>query len=140
MHAHFRDYNTAYANALNEQMLLNLARLENGHPAYYLAIGAIDDRLTVSGSATVGSTGTYTDQHTTVGNSPLTSGPLGFPGRVFTALFSDVFGYNASGTVTETRNPEFQFIPLNNEEVSEQVLKPISTDVFSRALPAGISH
>jgi hypothetical protein len=130
MHAHFRDYNTAYADALNEQMLLNLARLENGHPAYYLAIGAIDDRLTVSGSATVGGTGTYTDQHTTVGNSPLTSGPLGFPGQALTALFSDVFGYNASGTVMETRNPEFQFIPLNNEEVSEQVLKPISTDVF----------
>ena len=117
MHAHFRDYNAAYADALNEQMLLNLARLENGHPAYYLAIGAIDDRLTVSGSATVGNTGSFTDQKTTA--------PAGI-----TRLLSSVFGYNASGTVNRSSNPEFQFIPLNNEAVSAQVLQPISTDVF----------
>ncbi|HXR04473.1 MAG TPA: hypothetical protein VN836_07180 [Verrucomicrobiae bacterium] len=118
MHAHFRDYNTAYADALNEQMLLNLARLENGHPAYYLAIGAIDDRLSVSGSAGVGNTGTFTDSKT----APT--------GGAITRVFQSVFGYNASGTITRTINPEFQFIPLNNEAVAKQVLQPISTDVF----------
>jgi hypothetical protein len=70
---------TAYANALNEQMLLNLARLENGHPAYYLAIGAIDDRLTVSSSAGAGDTGTFTDSKTTA------------PGSSITRLFQSVF-------------------------------------------------
>ena len=119
MHAHFRDYNAAYAEALNEQMLLNLARLENGHPAYYLAIGAIDDRVTVSGSAGVGATGTFTDSKSTAG-----------PSSAFTRLVQSVLGYNASGTVTRTINPEFQFIPLNNEAVAKQVLQPISTDVF----------
>jgi len=118
MHSHFRDYNAAYADALNEQMLLNLARLENGHPAYYLAIGAIDDRLTVSESAGVGNNGTFTDTKTapTVG--------------AITRTLQSVFGYNASGTATRSSSPEFQFIPLNNEAVAKQVLQPISTDVF----------
>lgn len=126
MHSHFRDYNAAYANALNEQMLLNLARLENGHPAYYLAIGAIDDRLTVSSSAAVGNTGTFTDSKTTVAPA----GPI-------TRLFQSVFGYNASGTVTRTSSPEFQFIPLNNEAVAKQVLQPISTEVFLQLYQQG---
>ena len=93
MHNHFRDYNAAYSDALNEQMLLNLARLENGHPAYYLAIGAIDDRLTVSSSATAGNTGTFTDSKSAVS-----------PGAI-TRLFQSVFGYNASGAVTRTSSP-----------------------------------
>jgi len=118
MHSHFRDYNAAYADALNEQMLLNLARLENGHPAYYLAIGAIDDRLTVSESAGVGGTGTFTESKTTTSAGP------------FTRLIQSVLGYNASGTATRSSSPEFQFIPLNNEAVAKQVLQPISTDVF----------
>jgi hypothetical protein len=126
MHSHFRDYNAAYADALNEQMLLNLARLENGHPAYYLAIGAIDDRLTVSSSAAVGNTGTFTDSKTTVA-----------PPGAITRLFQSVFGYNASGTVTRTSSPEFQFIPLNNEAVAKQVLQPISTEVFLQLYQQG---
>jgi len=125
MHNHFRDYNAAYADALNEQMLLNLARLENGHPAYYLAIGAIDDRLTVSSSATAGNTGTFTDSKSAVS-----------PGAI-TRLFQSVFGYNASGAVTRTSSPEFQFIPLNNEAVAEQVLQPISTEVFLQLYQQG---
>jgi hypothetical protein len=126
MHAHFRDYNAAYADALNGQMLLNLARLENGHPAYYLAIGAIDDRLTVSGSATIGNTGTFTDSKNTVS-----------PAGTVTRLFQSVLGYNASGTATRTSSPEFQFIPLNNEAVAKQVLQPISTEVFLQLYQQG---
>lgn len=121
MRSHFEGYNAAYADALNQQMLLNLARLQNGHPAYYLVIGAIDDRLTISGSATIGGTGNYTDQHTTT-----TTGAA----KTVAALFSDVFGGNASSTISRNSNPEFQFIPLNNAAVTEQVLEPIQPSVF----------
>ncbi|MGD0745222.1 MAG: hypothetical protein ABSA45_08710 [Verrucomicrobiota bacterium] len=126
MHGHFRDYNAAYADALNEQMALNLARLENGHPAYYLAIGAIDDRLTVSGSATLGNTGAFTDSKNTVS-------PAGTVAR----LYQSVFGYSAGGTATRSSSPEFQFIPLNNEAVAKQVLQPISTEVFLQLYQQG---
>ena len=40
----FESYNVAYGDALNQQMLLNLARLQNGHPAYYLAIEALNNK------------------------------------------------------------------------------------------------
>ncbi|HUB87575.1 MAG TPA: hypothetical protein VMB22_06750 [Verrucomicrobiae bacterium] len=119
MRVHFQDYNTAYADALNEQMLLNLARLQNGDPAYYLAIGAIDDRLTVTATGSAGSTGTFTDQKTTVS-----------PANTLTRLLSSVFGYNVSGGATRTVQPEFQFIPINNVETAQQVLEPMDPNVF----------
>lgn len=119
MRAHFGEYNTAYADALNEQMLLNLARLENGHPAYYLAIGAIDDRFTVSEQASVGGNRSFTRGSTAV-----------TPANTLTKVFSRVTGYNASGTVSRSSTPDFQFIPLNNDAVSKQVLQPVSPEVF----------
>src|SRR5277367_2044631 len=73
MRNQFRNYNEAYADSLNQQMLLNLARLENGHPAYYLAIGAIDQKYTFSSSTAAGTTGGYTDANTTTGNTPIIS-------------------------------------------------------------------
>ena len=57
----FRSYNQAYADTQNEQMLLNLARLHNGHPPYFLAEGAINDKFTFAGSATAGGSRTGTD-------------------------------------------------------------------------------
>ncbi|HXE42063.1 MAG TPA: hypothetical protein VN516_03475, partial [Candidatus Baltobacteraceae bacterium] len=119
MREHFGSYNAAYAEAQNEQMLLNLARLQNGHPAYYLAIGAINDRVTVSEQAGVGNTGSFTSSKNTVA-----------PAGTVTRLFQSVFGYNANGTVTRSSSPDFQFIPLNNDAVSKQVLQPILPEVF----------
>src|SRR5277367_6266363 len=73
MRNQFRNYNEAYADSLNQQMLLNLARLQNGHPAYYLAIGLIDQKYTFSSSSAAGTTGGYTDANTTTGNTPIIS-------------------------------------------------------------------
>jgi hypothetical protein len=128
MHGEFRSYNAAYANALNEQMLLNLARLENGHPAYYLVIGSITNRFIDTASATAGSAGTVTS---TSNNTPFHgTGTIvtiaTFPSRVL----QTIFGYNGSAAYTHTKNPDFQFIPLNNEQVSEQILKPALPEIF----------
>src|SRR5471030_28492 len=86
MRNQFRNYNEAYADSLNQQMLLNLARLENGHPAYYLAIGAIDQKYTFSSSTAAGTTGSYTDAKTTTEIAPIISvspsAIAGFPGRI----------------------------------------------------------
>jgi hypothetical protein len=125
MREHFKDYNTAYSDALNEQMLLNLARLQNGHPAYFLAIGAIDDRLTVSEQGTVGNSGNFSDGKSTAHN---VSGTL--LGRSVSRTLSSVFGYNASGSFSRSSSPEFNFIPLNNDAVAKQILQPIGPEVF----------
>lgn len=126
----FRSYNEAYTEALNEQMLLNLARLENGHPAYYLAIGAINNRFNLTASATAGTTGSLTDSKTTTDNYQRPGGVLTLITRAIQFVGSRVLGYNASGTVSRSSSPDFQFIPLNNEAATKQVLDPISTDVF----------
>jgi hypothetical protein len=141
MRNQFRNYNEAYADSLNQQMLLNLARLENGHPAYYLAIGLIDAKYTFSSQTAAGATGGYTDAKTTTGNTPFINGSpssiAGFPGRVLSTVLTTVFGYNLNETATVSSNPEFQFIPINNEVAARQVLEPISTDVFLQLYEQG---
>jgi hypothetical protein len=140
MRGEFRSYNAAYADALNEQMLLNLARLENGHPAYYLAIGSIDNRFIDTAAAAAGSTGVpaqNTTTSTTNRNPFEITRPGGgaavfaqFPGRVLQTVAQSVFGYSANASYMHTKNPEFQFIPLNNETVARQILDPVLPDVF----------
>src|SRR5438034_10668985 len=65
----FHSLNTAYAGALNEQMRLNLARLENGPPGYYLAIGPINNRFTVSSEPSAGGTGSTADSKSNAAKS-----------------------------------------------------------------------
>lgn len=128
MRAEFRSYNAAYADALNEQMLLNLARLENGHPAYYLAIGSITNRFIDTAAATAGTTGQGTSTHNSHPYDVLgtATGFAQFPGR----LFQTIFGYSGGAAYTHTKNPDFQFIPINNEAVARQILDPVLPDVF----------
>lgn len=124
MRGQFRNYNTAYAKALNEQMLLNLARLENGHPAYYLAIGTINDSFDFNAQANVGTSGSPGSGTSSRNVFDLMSRTIG---RVNSAIFGPAF----SGSVSGSSSPEFQFIPVNNEVVATQVLKPVPIDVFS---------
>ncbi len=141
MRNQFRNYNEAYAKSLNQQMLLNLARLENGHPAYYLAIGLIDAKYTYSSQTAAGATGSYSDARTATGNTPFVTGApssiASFPGQVLSSLLTAVFGLNLNETVTAISNPEFQFIPINNEVAAKQVLEPISTEVFLQLYQQG---
>jgi hypothetical protein len=135
MRGEFRSYNAAYADALNEQMLLDLARLENGHPAYYLAIGAINNRFTDTAQATAGSTGTPSQTtDTSTRNTPFVAGKpvgiAGFPKRVAQTVTQAMFGYSAGASYSHTKNPDFQFIPINNETVAKQILSPVLPDVF----------
>jgi hypothetical protein len=138
MRNQFRNYNEAYADSLNQQMLLNLARLQNGHPAYYLAIGLIDNRYTFSSQTSAGATGSYTDAKTTTQNTPTSAtGLASFPARVVSTVLTSIFGGSLGEQATVTSNPEFQFIPINNEIAARQVLEPIATDVFLQLYQQG---
>ncbi|HEY1662522.1 MAG TPA: hypothetical protein VGI03_08900 [Verrucomicrobiae bacterium] len=134
MRSQFVNYNDAYATSLNKQMLLNLARLANGHPAYYLAIGEIDNRYTFSSQTSAGINGSLQDSHTTTGNTPFVSGApagiAGFPLAVAQKVFQTIFGGSANESVTAQSSPEFLFIPINNEEAAKQVLQPLDPEVF----------
>src|SRR2546421_7693244 len=43
------NFTSAYRDVLNEQMLLNLARLDNGHPPYFIAVGTLTSRWKMGG-------------------------------------------------------------------------------------------
>jgi len=134
MRNQFQNYNEAYADSLNQQMLLNLARLENAHPAYYLAIGLIDQKYTFSSQTGVGVSGGLQSTHTTTQNKPFTAGTPSsiatFPLTAFQKMWQTTFGGTGNETVTASSNPEFQFIPINNEAAAEQVLQPMDPNVF----------
>jgi hypothetical protein len=134
MRNQFRNYNEAYAESLNQQMLLNLARLANGHPAYYLAIGLIDQKYTFSSQTGAGVSGGLQETHTSTQNTPYTAGTpssiASFPLSVFQKVWLSTFGGNGSETVNASSNPEFQFIPINNEAAAKQVLQPMDPNVF----------
>jgi hypothetical protein len=137
MRNQFRNYNEAYADSLNQQMLLNLARLENGHPAYYLAIGAIDQKYTFSSSTAAGTTGTFQDAKTTTQNNPIGGATPSIIGRVFSTVLTSIFGFNFNETVSASSSPEFQFIPINSDTAAKQVLEPISPEVFLQLYQQG---
>ena len=126
----FKGFNSAYGDMLNEQMLLNLARLDNGHPAQFLAIGSIDSRFTFTAGATGGFNSADTHTQTLSGTDTIVGKILTLTGRGLANALSIVTGENASVNAAATSQPEFQWIPLNQEAVAKEVLQPMDPDVF----------
>jgi len=142
----FGGFNRSYGDTLNEQMLLNIARLQNGHPPYFLAIGAITNKFTFGGEVSGG--GAWSDTEggnvgrtrgtQTSENYGQTEGVLGLlsktvqrtVGATVGATVGSVTNGNVGGGFSASSSPEFQFIPLNNSDVSQQLLQPISPKIF----------
>lgn len=126
----FVGYNKAYASMINEQMLLNLARLDNGHPPYFMTVGAIDAKYNYSSEISGNRSGTNTNSNTGTENSTVSGGVLGLASQAIGATSSAVANTVGGVKLAQTESPNFKIIPLNDAEVSQQVLKPIPTDVF----------
>jgi hypothetical protein len=112
MHATFYRYSEAYAAASNEQMLLNLARRANGHPAYFLQMGLINANFTFGATATgmiqkARGKGQIAEGVTT--NVVTGSGTLGF---------------------SATEQPTFSFTPLSGSTFAAAIFNPIDYKVF----------
>lgn len=110
------DYSNAYADAGNQQMLLNLARIHNGHPPYFLQVGPITAQYTFS----AGLDGNYNRLH---------AGGL-VPDTITSAL-----GINGSAG----ESPTFNFVPLNGPGFSAILLKPLEPKVIYSLAGQGIS-
>ena len=126
----FKGFNSAYADMLNEQMLLNLARLDNGHPAQFLAIGSIDSRFTFTSGATGGINSSSSHNQVFSGTMTPVGKILSLTGQGLNNALSLVTGGSATVNAAATSQPEFQWIPLNQESVAKQVLQPMDPDVF----------
>jgi hypothetical protein len=114
----YLDYSNAQAQVGNQQTLLNLARIRNGHPPYFLQMGPI----TASYSFTRGANGSASH---TLGTMP----------GALPEMFTRALGL--SGSATEA--PMFNFAPLSGPGFSAVIMKPIDPRTFSGLATQGFS-
>jgi hypothetical protein len=106
--ADYNGFNAAYADSSNHQMLLNLARLDQHDPTYFLQFGQISVQYQVTSSANV------------VANDSV-------PQSTFHIPFVTGSGTVAAGAST---TPSFTFIPVSDDKVAQQLLLPVPPDVL----------
>lgn len=99
----FRGYESAYAESANRQMLLNLARLEQHHPTYFLKLGQISTGYKFT--ANMGNAISQSER-------PQSGAWTGTPGLGF------------------EKTPQFTFIPVNDDQLADRLLKPVPADFF----------
>jgi hypothetical protein len=100
-------FNNAYADASNRQMLLNLARLDQHDPTYFLQFG----QISVSYQFTSSLAGTA--------NNTVPSG-----------LRVPVVGETGTIGVGASTQPSFTFIPVNDQLVAQELLQPVNAQVL----------
>jgi hypothetical protein len=101
----YKDYESAYAESSNRQMLLNLARLSEHHPTYFFKMGQITTNYRYQ--ATVTGNGMYSPP-----NYPAGPGGGGTPGALY------------------EKDPGFSFVPVNDDATAQQLLKPMQAELF----------
>jgi hypothetical protein len=104
----FTGFEKAYAQTSNQEMLLNLARLENRDPTYFFKIGQITSayKMNVSLAGNAG----YSLQSTNV--------KIGSPTG------------NGTPSAIYENDPIFTFIPVNDEVNAQLLLKPVPAETF----------
>jgi hypothetical protein len=108
LRADFRGFEMAYADTSNQEVLLNLARLQNRDPTYFFKLGQISSSYRLQ--ATLTGNGNY-----------INSGTL--PG------YSNVNGGGTPGLLMEN-DPAFTFVPVNDDTNAQLLLKPIPAETF----------
>jgi hypothetical protein len=99
----YNEYSQYYGDAVNRQLLLNLARESKGDPAYFLQLGSIQSQYSINTAATIS------------------------PAYVFRHTPASISGSAQAGI---TQQPNFQFLPLTGSNYVQAVLSPISDRVF----------
>ena len=103
------EYSHAQAQVNNQQTLLNLARVRNGHPPYFLQLGT----MTANFSFTRGINGSYNRIDTPM---------MGLASTVSQMLA-------LSGSATEA--PMFSYAPLGGPNFSAVLMRPVDGRVFN---------
>src|SRR2546421_10208994 len=94
LHRTYSEYSEMYAKSVNEQLLLNLARLSHDEPPYFIQLGQMNAQFTLK-------TGFgFTPSHT--GNTPAARAA-----DVGSSFAKDAFTLGGSATLELTENPIF---------------------------------
>jgi hypothetical protein len=106
--ADFTHYESSYAFTSNQEMLLNLARLDQHDPTYFFKLGQISSSYRMEAALT------GAGQVSTITNPPASVIPTG--GGTPTFLYEN--------------DPAFSFIPVNDQTNAQLLLQPVPEDVF----------
>jgi hypothetical protein len=106
--ADFTHYENSYAVTSNQEMLLNLARLEQHDPTYFFKLGQINSSYRMEAALT------GTGAVSTVNTPPATTVPTG----------------NAVPTLLYENDPSFSFIPVNDQTNAQLLISPVPENVF----------
>lgn len=106
--ADFTHYENSYAVTSNQELLLNLARLEQHDPTYFFKLGQINSSYRMEAALT------GAGNVSTVNTPPATTVPTG----------------NASPTFLYENDPSFSFIPVNDQTNAQLLLQPVPENVF----------
>lgn len=108
----FTNYSVIYGDESNKELLLNLARLANDDPVYYIQLGSISSQyqITTSLSFTGGNTRTTPNAET--------------PG------VQNGLALNGTANLGAVQTPIFSFIPLTGSNFVQAVLSPITPTVY----------
>ena len=107
--ADFTHYENSYAVTSNQELLLNLARLEQHDPTYFFKLGQINFELSHGGL----SDRDWRHLHGSV-SPPATGIPTG----------------NGTAPLLYENDPSFSFIPVNDQTNAQLLLQPVPENVF----------
>lgn len=124
MKSEFIEYSHAYAETSNQQMLLNLARRANGHPAYFLQMGTIN--ATMQFGATAG--GSAGQNRTRASGGALATA----------AAISDTIAVGSTLGLSGSEQPSFSFTPLSGSSFAAALFNPIDPKIFFNLYDQGI--
>ncbi|MDB6026067.1 MAG: uncharacterized protein JWM68_2290 [Verrucomicrobiales bacterium] len=111
----YKDYSEIYADSINRQLLLNLARLSHDEPPYFIQLGQINAQFTFNSSVSFSPSDVQMGPHVGGDKAKLSQ-------ENFTA------GGSVGAGAIET--PTFQFVPLNGDTFAQAIATPISEKVF----------
>jgi hypothetical protein len=118
--AHYRSdyngFNTAFADSSNKQMLMNLARLDQHDPAYFLSFGQISVQYQLNSSASI------------LGNDTVPQPSFQMP----------IISGTASVAAGANTTPQFTFIPVTSDKVAQQLLLPLPPEDFYTLYQQGL--
>jgi len=110
----YKDYSEVYAESLNRQLLLNLARLSNDEPPYFIQLGQINSQFTFN---------------TSLGFSP-SQARVKHPSANASDIVQDTLTLGGTVSAGAVEAPTFQFVPLNGDAFAQAINNPISDKLF----------
>ncbi len=114
LHKVYSGYSHTYADSVNQQLLLNLARLSQDEPPYFIQLGQMNSQFTFNSSAG------FMPSQTRVNH----------PGGASTALIQDTVTLGGTVNAGAVESPTFQFVPLNGETFAQAITAPIPDKLF----------